>query len=188
MVKLCVYGVAGSGKSTASAMIERILTDRGLSVEIIKLAHPLYRLQQHIYETAGKPTDLWTHDNELLRLLAAQLRRINPTYLVEDFLARVDSAASDVVVNDDLRNADVDYPEMLAAGFRFLHVSCRDDVRAARLAARGDVTVVPDSAATWGFDRITPDWTIDNSSEDPGYLNHQVTVVLDKWLAQRRPL
>jgi thymidylate kinase len=188
MRKLCVYGLAGSGKSTASAMIAETLGARGFSVEVVKLAEPLYRLQQHIYETAGRPVPLWTHDNELLRTLATQLRRINPQYLVDDFLRRLDTGAAraaDVVLNDDLRDAAVDYPGMAARGFQFLFVSCPDDVRAARLRARGDVTVVADDVTTWGFDRITPDWTIENGSDDPGQLAQQLGVVVDKWLAQQ---
>jgi dephospho-CoA kinase len=186
MLKLCVYGVAGSGKSTVSNMISDVLTSRGHNVEVIKLAHPLYRLQQHIYATAGLTVPFWTHDNDMLRTLATQLRRINQTFIVEDFLSRLHASTADVVINDDLRDPDVDYPRMVDSGFRFLHVTCADRVRAARMQRRGDVTVVPDSVSIWGFDRITADWSIDNSSDDPTHLRHQVGVVLDKWLDQRR--
>ncbi len=46
--KLCVYGTAGSGKSTVSRLIAENLTARGMTTEIIKIALPLYRLQQHL--------------------------------------------------------------------------------------------------------------------------------------------
>lgn len=184
MLKLCVYGVAGSGKSTISKMVADLLTARGHNVDIIKLADPLYRLQQQIYALTGQQVPLWTHDNEMLRTLATQLRRINPDFIVEDFLRRLEASTADVVINDDLRDTAVDYPRMADCDFRFLHAACTDEVRAARMGARGDLTVVPDSVATWGFDRITPDWTIDNSSDDQGHLRHQVEVVLDKWLEQ----
>src|SRR5262245_7467129 len=104
MSKLCVYGLAGSGKSTIAAAIAVNLKRRGLSCEIVSLAQPLYALAAHIYRTANVPAG---KDNELLRTLAGQLRRINPRFLVQDFLLRVAASRADVVINDDMRNADV---------------------------------------------------------------------------------
>ncbi|UQU67425.1 hypothetical protein COUCH_14630 [Couchioplanes caeruleus] len=187
MRMLCVYGVAGAGKSTVSARIEGALTSRGLRVEIVKLALPLYQLQQHIYATAGRDVPLWTHDNDILRSLATHLRRINADFLVEDFLNRVDRSTADVVINDDLRDTLVDYPRLRETGFQFVHVACSDAVRTRRLQARGDVNVVPDSVQSWGFDRISPDWTIDNSTDDSDELDQQIRILLDKWLAQQPP-
>lgn len=188
MRKLCVYGVAGAGKSTVSAMLGDALTLRGLRVEIVKLALPLYRLQQHIYATVGRDVPLWTHDNDILRSLATHLRRINPDFLVEDFLNRAAESSADVVINDDLRDTIVDYPRLRETGFQFLHVACSDIVRTRRLQVRGDVNVVPDSVHSWGFDRISPDWTIDNSSNESEELDQQIRVFLDKWLAQHSPV
>jgi hypothetical protein len=184
-LRLCVYGTAGSGKSTVSRLIAEELTARGLSTQIVKIALPLYRLQQHLYATAGRDVDLWTHDNELLRLLATQLRRINPHFLAEDFLDRVQASPADVVINDDLRDTGVDYPRLTAAGFQFVRVSCDDDVRGKRLAARGDVSVVPDSDHGWGFHRIRPDWVLDNST-DESRLRECVRTVVDQYLAAAR--
>lgn len=181
--RLCIFGLAASGKSTASRMVSQLVTQHGDRVEVVKIAEPLYRLQQHVYATAGRRVDLWAHDNEMLRLLAAQLRRINPLFLVEDFLARVRASTADVIINDDLRDVDVDYPRLVAAGFQFLHVACPDAVRAARLAARGDLTVVPDTVDTWGFGRLTPDWTVENATGDPGQLLSQLCAVVQQWLS-----
>ena len=185
MRKICVYGLAGSGKSTVSAMIRQALIERGYHVDILKLAEPMYRLQQIIYRTAGVEVDLWEHDNRLLRLLATELRRINPTCIVDDFLARTGTSTADIVINDDCRDADIDYPAMAGAGFQFVHITCDHEGRTARVAARGDRTVVADSAATWGHDRMTANWTIDNSSEDLGRLRHHVDTLVNAWLRQR---
>lgn len=187
MRKLCVYGVAGAGKSTVSAMLQDALTRRGLGVEIVKLALPLYRLQQHLYATAGRDVPLWTHDNDILRSLATHLRRINPEFLVEDFLNRAAESSADVVLNDDLRDTMVDYPHLRETGFQFLHVACSDIVPTRRLQARGDVNVVPDSVRSWGFERIAPDWTIDNSSNESEELDQQIRILVDGWLAQHSP-
>jgi GTPase SAR1 family protein len=184
VIKLAVYGLSGSGKSTVAAALTGSLSDRGHRVEVVKLAQPLYRLQSSIYATLGQDIGPWEHDNELLRMLASQLRRISPSFIADDFLARVRASTADVVINDDLRDSNVDYPCLMAAGFRFLHVSCSDETRAGRVAARGDRSVVPDSDATWGFDRITPDWSLDTTSLDTADLKHHVELIVTKWLAE----
>jgi dephospho-CoA kinase len=185
MMKLALYGLSGSGKSTVAAALTSSLTRQGHRVEIVKLAAPLYQLQGSIYATAGRQIGPWEHDNEMLRMLASQLRRINPHFIAEDFLHRVHASSADVVINDDLRDSQVDYPRLAAEGFRFLHVSCTDEVRAGRVTARGDRSVVPDSDATWGYHRITPDWTVDTTSLDQADLHHQVEIILTKWLAEQ---
>ncbi|GIF42928.1 hypothetical protein [Actinoplanes xinjiangensis] len=78
-----------------SRLIAEELHGRGMTTEIIKIALPLYRLQQHLYASAGRHVGLWTHDNELLRLLATQLRRINPDFLADDFLTRMRASRAD---------------------------------------------------------------------------------------------
>jgi dephospho-CoA kinase len=183
-MKLALYGLSGSGKSTVAAALNESLTQRGHRVEVVKLAAPLYRLQASIYATAGRDIGPWEHDNELLRTLARQLRRINPDFIADDFLRRVRASTADVVINDDLRDGRVDYPRLVTGGFRFLQVSCNDEVRAGRAAARGDRTVVPDSDAIWGYDQITPDWTVDTTSLDQAGLHHHAEIIVAKWLAE----
>ncbi|MFF0345206.1 AAA family ATPase [Kribbella sp. NPDC004875] len=182
--KLALYGLAGSGKSTVAANLKAALEERGHTVQVIKLAEPLYRIQGHIYATAGKPIGPWEHDNDVLRTVATWLRRINPDYLADDFLTRVAQATTSVVINDDLRDAAVDYPRLAAAGFVFVHVTCTDEVRAQRLHARGDHTIVPDSNATWGYDTICADYSVDTTTLAPRDLHDQVDTLLTKWLAQ----
>jgi gluconate kinase len=182
--KLALYGLAGSGKSTVAASLRTGLEDRGHTVQVVKLAEPLYRLQGHIYATAGKPIGQWEHDNDVLRTLATWLRRINPDYLVDDFLDRIASAEASVVINDDMRDTAVDHPRLVADGFAFVHITCADDIRAQRLRTRGDHTIVPDSNNTWGYDTICPDWSIDTTALEPADLRNQVDTLLTKWLAQ----
>ena len=61
MLTICLYGLAGSGKSTAAAEMMSVLAGRGDKVEIIKLAAPLYELQGEVYRTAGGEigTQVW---------------------------------------------------------------------------------------------------------------------------------
>ncbi|MGI5292632.1 AAA family ATPase [Nonomuraea polychroma] len=183
MLTICLYGLAGSGKSTAAAEMMNVLAERGHKVEIIKLAAPLYELQGEVYRTAGREIGTWEHDNELLRSLATQLRRINPMFLVENFLDRTSRSSANIVINDDMRDVDPDYHAMRAAGFSFVRVTCSDELRVQRMRARADRTIVADSDATWGYDRITPDWEI---GTDPHRLDlrTQVEVIADKWLGR----
>jgi hypothetical protein len=181
-LKLCVYGTAGSGKSTVSRLIAEELHGRGMTTEIIKIALPLYRLQQHLYASASQHVDLWTHDNELLRLLATQLRRINPDFLADDFLTRMRASRADVVINDDLRDTAVDYPRLAADSLYFLQVRCTDDVQHQRLTARADITIASAIADGLGFHAIRPHWSIDNSTGNEDDLRKHVTAVVDQRL------
>jgi energy-coupling factor transporter ATP-binding protein EcfA2 len=183
-MKLALYGLSGSGKSTVAAALTGLLRERGYRVEVVKLAQPLYRLQSSIYAAVGQDIGPWEHDNELLVTLASQLRRISPNFIADDFLARVRASTADVVINDDLRDSSVDYPRLVAEGFQILHVSCSDEVRAGRVGARGDRSVVPDSDATWGFGQIMPDWSLDTTSLGTADLKHHVEIVVTKWLAE----
>lgn len=183
MRKLALYGTAGSGKSTVAAAISDRLTEHGVTVEVVKLAAPLYAVQGHLYATAGRDIGAFEHDNEVLRTVAGWLRRINPDCIVDDFLARVHASKAAVVVNDDLRDTATDYPRMAADGFAFVHVSCADDVRRQRLAARGDRTAVPDSDDTWGYHRIVPNHTVDTTTGDRDDLRHQVDAFVTTWLS-----
>ena len=180
---LALYGLTGSGKSTISALFAENLARRGLSVEVVKIAQPLYRTQAHLYQQAGREIGPWEPDQELLCELARQFRRINPDFLVEDFLARARASTAQVLINDDLRDAATDYPRMAAAGFDFVRIACDDQVRLDRLAARPDRTQSPETDATWGYDQIIPTWTLDNSGDDPRSAQQQVDEIVTKWLA-----
>ncbi|WP_431929937.1 hypothetical protein [Nonomuraea jabiensis] len=183
MLTICLYGLAGCGKSTAANALKDLLTGRRYKADIVKIAAPLYALQGEIYRTAGRQIGAWEHDNELLRSLAGHLRRINPDFLVSDFLRRAADSTADVVINDDMRDVDPDYHAMRAAGFAFVRVSCPDAIRMERLRHRADRNIVADNDATWGYDRIEPDWSIDTGSDSTD-LHHQVEVIADKWLAR----
>jgi len=50
----------------------------GLDVVVLKLADPLYRLQNSFYEIAGLPLVAQAQDQVLLEMIARQLRRITP--------------------------------------------------------------------------------------------------------------
>ena len=148
VVRLALFGLPGSGKSTACRELLEILVERGRAVVVIKLAEPLYELQNLIYSYCGKPLhDRYRQDGALLNFLGAHLRSINPDVLANHFTSRqraAEDAASQagderlVVVCDDMRPVDV--PFMRARGFTIVRIDAPRDARERRLAGRGDTT------------------------------------------------
>lgn len=174
MLKLALYGLSGAGKSTTSLLLGRLCVERGIDLQVFKIAEPLYLMQQELYTMVGRKIAPYQQDQILLRVLAGEIRRIAPSFLADDFLRRVDQSAAEVVVNDDLKDVDVDYPKLAAAGFRFVKVACDEETRLRRLANREDLAVAPETVQTWRFDRIRPDWEIDNTEEGEAALTRKL--------------
>jgi dephospho-CoA kinase len=182
VLRLVIFGRTGTGKSTIAGMIAELGARRGLETAVVKLAEPLYEIQAHFYAAAGRPVDRYAQDQSLLELIATQLRRISPTSLADNFLARLAKVSADVVINDDLRDPDVDYHALKAHGFRFIRVTCPEPVRLARLGRREDLTVSAHSSSEADLDRIVPDLTIDNPSRDLAELRSRVQEALERFL------
>jgi hypothetical protein len=178
-LRLAVIGLTGSGKSTVAGMVEAIAAERGLRCERLKLAAPLYRLQEVVYRAAGEDVRPQAQDQQLMEVLADALRRINPTSIVADFLSRLDGVDTDIVINDDLRDPDVDAPALVASGFKVVRVRTSEQLRAHRLAGRGDITV--SDRSTVRLDAIRPDAVVENLS-DLGTLRAAVESAMGGWL------
>jgi len=178
-MKVAFLGPSGSGKSTAAGFCEQAARRRGLTVFRAKLATPLYELQNHFYRIAGRPIPPGAQDQVLLEAAAQHLRRLSPRVLVDDLQRRLAQVNADVVINDDLRDVAVDYPVMAELGFKFVRVSCNEGVRRERLRARGDLSVVVNSATTAGLDEISPNLILENSANDLGALQSAVEHLLD---------
>ncbi|MHA3947376.1 alkaline phosphatase family protein [Cellulomonas bogoriensis] len=179
-LRLCVTGLSGAGKSTFVAIAREVCAARGLSVEHVRLAEPLYRLQQEVRTTAGVGARAAQQDQLLMESLAQQLRRLNPRALVEPVAARVRHSTADVVLNDDLRDPDVDAVELRRLGFVVVRVEAPDELRRARLERRGDVST--SDASTQGLRRLSADHTIRNDASPERYrrdVTQLVEVLLD---------
>jgi hypothetical protein len=163
---ICLYGLTGVGKSTFARLLHDALAGAGVTSVVLKLADPLYRLQAHFYASAGMRLDPGRQDQVLLEAIALQLRRISRTCLVDDFEARFARSGADVIINDDLRDPDVDYARLRQLGFRFAHITADEAVRRQRLAGRDDVSVVVDSETTRRLSAIRPDLVVDNSGSE----------------------
>lgn len=178
-LRISVVGLAGAGKSTCAALIEEFARAKGLTHARVKLAKPLYDLQEQVYRAAGGRLPDGAQDQVLMEALADAMRRIRPRALADDFVARLSSADADVVVNDDLRDPHVDAPALRGHGFRVVRITCDEQVRQVRLAGRGDPSRADRS--TREIDLIEPDAVIDNSA-GPDEYRCAVDELLGSWL------
>lgn len=160
---LCLVAPSGSGKSTTAQLIRNWLRARGHSVEVVKLAEPLYRIQAMFYAEAGIALTPETQDQKLLESVATHLRAIHARALADGFLRRLAASRADVVINDDLRDDRIDWPALREAGFRVVKVAARAEVRAQRLAERNDLSVVKDSPLDLQMARIEADYVLTNN-------------------------
>jgi dephospho-CoA kinase len=179
MLRIAITGLACSGKSTGAQYIRDAATRRGLTHETIKLAAPLYAIQQKIYETAGLTLEKDSQDQQLMEAVAASLRRQRPDYLAADFLERLRRSTAQVVVNDDLRDPFVDAKALLSAGFKIIRVTAPPDVRRARLKERADISLADRS--TEHIDRIPADAEIVNNSSRTSY-RQSLEAAIGEWL------
>jgi dephospho-CoA kinase len=178
-LRIAIIGLAGCGKSTTAAMVARYGADAGLSCAAVKLAEPLYALQEQVYLRAGVAIRAGAQDQVLMEALADAMRRIRPASLADDFLARLTRTTADVVINDDLRDPYVDAVVLRDNGFRVLRVTASPEVREQRLAARGDLSRADRS--TGELDLIEPDAVLDNSGS---LASHRASVhrLIGSWL------
>lgn len=179
MLKIVLYGYTGSGKSTSAGILKKILEDQGKKVTVLKLAQPLYELQSHFYRVAGKPIEFYQQDQELLEKIAFSLRKISPVSIVEDFLKRLKTIKTDVVLNDDLRDTKDDYPILKENGFKFIRVVCDEAIRLQRLGLRNDISICANSSTTNNIDMITPDALIDTTDGNITLLQERIKNALE---------
>lgn len=151
-ILICLYGPTGSGKST----VARYLVDM-FEAELIKVAAPLYELQDAFYRTLGMEID--GQDGELLQFLANKIEKERPAWLGTRFLERVRQSPRDIVINDDCRLNS--YPALRGAGFTFIRVRTSPDVLAAR--PRSDHTPVDHRhPVEQGFEQFDADYELVN--------------------------
>ncbi|MBF6215944.1 hypothetical protein IU487_33640 [Nocardia puris] len=65
-----------------------------------------------------------------------------------------------MLVNDDVRSYDIDYPELRRRGWTAVRISAPDELRGKRLAAQGYVSL--SDASTAGVETVEVDYEIRN--------------------------
>ena len=148
---LCLVAPSGSGKSTTAQLIRDWLLARGHSVEVVKLAEPLYRIQAMFYAEADIALTPETQDQKLLESVATHLRAIHARALADGFLRRLAASRS---VGQSMRSS---------RRSSLITTSARAEVRAQRLAERNDLSVVKDSPLDLQMARIEADYVLTNN-------------------------
>jgi hypothetical protein len=144
--------------------------------ELIKIASPLYRLQNHFYETIGKKIS--GQDGELLQFLAQKIEKESPGWLANVFLAQIQETNKELIINDDCRLNS--YYALKNNGFRFIRVdtSVENIIRRQR---EDHTKINPNHPVEQGFEHFQTDYVIDNN----GLLEDtlcQTAVILEKLL------
>jgi hypothetical protein len=185
LLRLSLVAPSGSGKSsTANFMVERC-DERGLRARIIKLAEPLYAIQQHFYRVARIEIDRFAQNQRLLEDIARHLRSIRPDVLVQDFLSRLDCDDADVVINDDLRDMETDLPLLRRAGFVTVRISAVPEAIERRLVQRRDLQTQRNSRLDAPLLAVTPDHVLVNDGDDLKNYRRRVHAFIDLMLAER---
>ncbi|WP_280385330.1 ATP-binding protein [Nocardia wallacei] len=160
VARVCLLGHSGAGKSTTAAFIRATASRRSMSCAVVKVAAPLYELQQAFYTRLGQPLPDGQQDQQLLEALAHWIRKRHTRFLVDDFLTRAATVEADVLVNDDVRSYDTDYPILREHGWTAVRITTDDDLRGKRLATQGYVSL--SDASTAGVDTVDVDYEIRN--------------------------
>lgn len=152
VARICLYGPTGSGKTT----IARHLVRR-YGGELIKVATPLYAMQNWFYAMMGATAD--GQDGELLQFFAYKIEKERPGWLGERFAQEIRRCRRPLIVNDDCRLNS--YPLLRDAGFAFVRVRTSPATIAAR--ARPDHTPIdPRHPVEQGFEQFAAQHVIDN--------------------------
>ncbi|MGX1186109.1 dephospho-CoA kinase [Pseudomonas sp. F-14 TE3623] len=143
--RICLVGPSGSGKSTVASLIKKKAEKQKKTVGVLKLAEPLYKIQELFYQESGLQISAYQQDQQLLEKIATEMRKISSVSLIDNFLGRLAVTSHDLLINDDLRDHLVDWPRMAAAGFIVIRVVTDPSIRHSRLKSRDDITLVEKS-------------------------------------------
>lgn len=150
-MKLSFIAPSGYGKSTITKHIQ----DNNRSSINLKLAEPLYQLQNYFYSTINKNIE-FEQDGELLQFLGYKIQKENPSFLAEHFLKRLKEAEDhyEIITNDDCRCHNYHY--LKSFGFVFIKVN-------GFIRNRGDHTRVnPNHEVEKHIENIICDYEINN--------------------------
>ena len=168
-MRLCLLAPSGYGKSTAIEILKK-----KYNIENIKIASPLYELQEEFYKKIGRDC-FDKQDGELLQFLGVKIRKENPNYLLDVFKDTLNkiNRENTIITNDDCRT--MDYECLKSLGFKFIKINGykRD---------RDDITIAnPNLDIEWKSD-IPFDYVIDNTKGLKEYeleLNNLMEVILN---------
>lgn len=147
--------------------------------EILKLAEPIYHLQKQFYQYAKIEIKPGQQNHFLMKDIAKNLRLLNPNVIIDNFLDRYGSVNASVVINDDVRDASIDWMILKNLGFRTLLISASEEIRKERLSKRGDLRVFATSHLDDNFARMKPDAVIENNGRRLNELRNKIKTLVD---------
>lgn len=118
-LRIALVGPSRVGKSTTCLLLRALMSP----AVHVPIAEPLYRIEQLVYELAGKvdPRASGRQDGLMLQLARQTLLQTNPDALDDHFRAVVEASPPNTsLVNDDVRVAM--YPTLRELGFVFVRV------------------------------------------------------------------
>lgn len=149
MLKICFLAPSEYGKNTAVKLLST-----KYKIQNIKIAEPLYLLQDSFYRFIGKKMT-GEQDGELLQYLGKKIRQENPDFLVQWFFERLKEFENfdGIISNDDCRPPD--YKFLKDCGFVFIKINGFKRDRLDHTKAD------PNSSLEWHKD-IKCDYVVDN--------------------------
>ncbi len=185
-LRVALFGLPGAGKSTSAGVLRHLLAERGHQVAVVKIAAPLYDVQEAFYRRACAPLDDGQQDGQLLNFLGSHFRAAAPGFLITDFGQRCSGAllgGADTIICDDARPADLE--GLRAQGFALVRIWAPDALRRERKAGRGDRRAGDDNhPSELGLDAVIPDFEIRNADDLAGL--HAQVLDLEVRLAELR--
>ncbi len=146
-MRICFLAPSSYGKSTAVDILKK-----HFDIKNIKIADPLYELQNNFYEKLG--IDVGNkQDGELLQFYGKKVRKEDSNFLLEQFKNKLDSLDASIITNDDCRPDD--YKFLKDNGFIFVKINgYRRD--------RNDITLADSKSNIEWQDQIPFDYEINN--------------------------
>jgi len=180
MMKICFFGPSGSGKSSATKFLKEDFERRGLTTEVLKLAEPLYKVQKLLYTESGITIKKYNQNQKLLEGIATSMRDINPRSIIDNFMLRLKKVNSDVVINDDLRDFEIDMPVLKQNGFILIRIWASGEVIQSRLSLRNDLYTKENSELDKVIERIEPDFVLKNDCQDMQVLKSKISKMVEE--------
>ncbi len=179
MVRIALVGQPGAGKSTTAQIFKQLLNDIGHEVVVVKIASPLYDIQNHFYDRMDTSLLPDQQDGVFLNFLGSHFRSVSPGFLLCDFKKRWMWAVltgAQTIVCDDARPTDIE--GLKNQGFVVIHILASDTLRRRRKTNRGDKTSGSDNHPTeLGYETLFSHYRIENSG-DLAELTKQIRIII----------
>ncbi|MBF8263417.1 MAG: hypothetical protein HW387_1082 [Parachlamydiales bacterium] len=184
LLKYCLIAPSGSGKSSVAKFMCKCFQDHNLRCEILKLSEPIYNLQKQFYQQAKMEINPSQQNQFLMEDIALNLRLLNPKAIINNFLERYDSVNVSVVINDDVRDVNIDWMILKGLEFRTILINASEEIRKERLSKRGDLMVSATSHLDENFGRMKPDVIIENNGRCLDELRIKAKTLVDYDISQ----